>query len=91
VRWSTTTGASGRATTTSLRCTRVAEVFPFAAQLRDALANARRRPTVAHYAQFSETFRRSVDDYLRGGDPLLEKVLRDRLEAALKGRPAPGD
>jgi hypothetical protein len=45
---------------------------------------------VAHYAEFSEAFRTSADDYLRARDPPPEKDLRDRLEAALEGRAAPG-
>ncbi len=70
----------------------VTAVFPFAEELREALdtGGARRRPAVAHYGQFSETFRASVDGYLRGRDELPEDEVRDRLEAALEGRPPPG-
>jgi hypothetical protein len=59
-------------------------------KLRDALANARRRPTVAHYAQFSEQVHGWAYGYLHATNQLPEDAFRKDLDAALQGRPAPG-
>jgi multiple sugar transport system substrate-binding protein len=64
----------------------VKAAYPFAERLREAFDRAHRRPTVAHYAQFSQAFRADALTYLRNNEPLDETRLRDDLEEALKGR-----
>jgi multiple sugar transport system substrate-binding protein len=63
---------------------------PFAATLREALDNARSRPALPHYAQFSQSLRTTVDEYLRRGELPSEDALRERLDAARHGRVVPG-
>jgi multiple sugar transport system substrate-binding protein len=57
--------------------------------LEKALAGARSRPVVPHYAAFSRAFRTEVDAYVRRGRPIVDDDLRARLEASLEGREPP--
>ncbi len=62
-------------------------VKDFVPQLYNALATARPRPTVPHYAQFSAAFRTVVEDYLRNPAPQWRAAdVRDQLDKALKGQ-----
>jgi len=62
---------------------------PFSTTLRAALDSAHPRPALPHYAQFSESFRTTVDDYLRQGELPTEDALREQLDAARRGRLVP--
>jgi hypothetical protein len=58
--------------------------------VREALTSARARPAVPHYAEFSAAFRSVADGYLRRKEQIVGDPVRERLEAALDGRPPDG-